>query len=282
MKQNYQLSEEQKKQFHEDGYLIIPDILDPEDCKQLLTRAHELLEELNPEKEPVFRFLAKNNDEKYFLESGDKIRYFYEKDAFDESGKLAVDKTKAVNKIGHALHELDPAFRKVSLNSTISNIARGVGMKEPRVLQSMLIFKQPRIGGVVPPHQDSTFLYTEPLSATGFWFALEDCTTTNGCLEFIPGSHKTTPITRRMKRDKEGTRTFIEGQDGEVDESRFVAGEVKAGTLVLIHGSVVHRSKHNYSDKSRYIYTFHCIDGTADYSEDNWLQPTKEMPFSAI
>lgn len=40
------------------------------------------------------------------------------------------------------------------------------------------------------PHQDSTFLYTEPLSATGFWFALEDCTNENGCLWFVPGSHK--------------------------------------------------------------------------------------------
>lgn len=43
---------------------------------------------------------------------------------------------------------------------------------------------------IVPSHQDSSFLYTEPLSAVGFWFALEDCTAENGCLSFIPGSHK--------------------------------------------------------------------------------------------
>lgn len=42
----------------------------------------------------------------------------------------------------------------------------------------------------VPSHQDSSFLYTEPLSAVGFWFALEDCTEENGCLWFIPSSHK--------------------------------------------------------------------------------------------
>jgi len=72
----------------------------------------------------------------------------------------------------------------------MKRLAHDLDFKDPRVLQSMLIFKQPKIGGVVPPHQDSTFLYTEPLSARGFWFALEDCTAQNGALSFAPGSHK--------------------------------------------------------------------------------------------
>jgi ectoine hydroxylase-related dioxygenase (phytanoyl-CoA dioxygenase family) len=50
------------------------------------------------------------------------------------------------------------------------------------VLQSMIICKQPRIGGVVPVHNDSTFLYTDPPSAVGCWVALEACTAENGCL----------------------------------------------------------------------------------------------------
>ena len=40
----------------------------------------------------------------------------------------------------------------------------------------MYIFKQPKIGGEVVCHQDSTFLYTEPESAVGFWVAIEDAT----------------------------------------------------------------------------------------------------------
>jgi ectoine hydroxylase-related dioxygenase (phytanoyl-CoA dioxygenase family) len=54
----------------------------------------------------------------------------------------------------------------------------------------MLIFKQARAGGKVAPHVDSTFLHTTPLSAVGFWFALEDVTQENGCLYYIPGSHQ--------------------------------------------------------------------------------------------
>jgi phytanoyl-CoA hydroxylase len=50
----------------------------------------------------------------------------------------------------------------------------------------MYIFKQPRIGGEVTCHQDSAFLYNDPISIAGLWFALEDATTENGCLWAIP------------------------------------------------------------------------------------------------
>ena len=49
--------------------------------------------------------------------------------------------------------------------------------------------------------------------------------------------------------------------------------EVKAGTLVLIHGNLLHKSERNLSGKSRIIYTFHVIEGQAEYDERNWLQP---------
>lgn len=109
-----------------------------------------------------------------------------------------------------ALHELDPVFRKVTLeNEKIRAVARDLAYhKDPVVLQSMVIFKQPQIGGKVPEHNDSTFLYTDPPSAVGFWFALEDCTPSNGALSFFPGSHKTSPISSRFIRMPGGTTGF--------------------------------------------------------------------------
>lgn len=53
--------------------------------------------------------------------------------------------------------------------------------------QSMLIFKQPFVGGEVVPHQDSSFLATAPLSCVGTWLALEDASRHNGCLWALPG-----------------------------------------------------------------------------------------------
>jgi len=50
----------------------------------------------------------------------------------------------------------------------------------------MYIFKQPNIGGEVTCHQDSTFIYNDPVAIAGLWFALEDATLENGCLWLFP------------------------------------------------------------------------------------------------
>lgn len=59
---------------------------------------------------------------------------------------------------------------------------------------------------------------------------------------------------------------------------------LQPGDLVLIHGAVLHKSKRNTSSRTRFAYTFHMIDSPphAGYDNKNWLQPTKEMPFSKI
>ncbi|KAI8335333.1 phytanoyl-CoA dioxygenase domain-containing protein 1 [Chlamydoabsidia padenii] len=284
------LTDEQLQQFDRDGFLVIPNYFSLEQAETLKKRADKLLDELSLEGHPMTQFSTggdsgnKHVGDEYFLDSGDKIRYFFEEGAFNEKGELTRPKEKAINKIGHGLHLLDDVFAPFSVNDNLATIARQIGFVSPKVLQSMLIFKQPYIGGKVPSHQDSTFLYTEPLSATGFWFALEDCTDENGCLWFIPGSHKDVPVTRRFVRDPNGGTTFIgdKEEDVKIDDSKYIRKEVKAGTLVLIHGSVVHKSAPNYSKKSRFIYTFHVIEGNAHYPDNNWLQPTKDAPFTSL
>jgi hypothetical protein len=76
-------------------------------------------------------------------------------DAFDSSGKLVKPKTRAINKIGHALHTLSPPFAKISITPRNRAIAHSLGFRDPNVLQSMVICKQPEIGGAVPSHQVS-------------------------------------------------------------------------------------------------------------------------------
>ena len=62
----------------------------------------------------------------------------------------------------------------------------------------MYSFKQPRIGGEVTSHQDSTFLFTEPRqTCLGLWLALEKATEENGCVWGRPGSHNE-PVRRRF------------------------------------------------------------------------------------
>jgi ectoine hydroxylase-related dioxygenase (phytanoyl-CoA dioxygenase family) len=60
--------------------------------------------------------------------------------------------------------------------------------------------------------------------------------------------------------------------------------ECNPGDLVLIHGSVLHKSGRNTGARTRFAYTFHMIESPphAVYDEKNWLQPTEAMPFSRI
>ena len=285
------LSSSQQTAFDQDGYLIIPEFLSPATTATLLQETHILLRDFPLESHPLTKFSTGEDGgahvgDNYFLESGDKIRFFFEEDAFNANGDLVKPKEKAINKIGHYLHELFTPFRETTFTHRNASIARDLGFKDPRVLQSMVICKQPEIGGKVSPHQDSTFLYTNPPSAIGFWIALEDATLENGCLSFAKGSHRRTPVTSRLVRTDGGTgfanvdgATFPEHfdmQEGRVEQEVYSPGEVKAGSLVLIHGNLLHQSEKNLSPKGRIIYTFHVIDGSYEYDRRNWLQPPEE------
>jgi phytanoyl-CoA hydroxylase len=133
----------------------------------------------------------------------------------------------------------------------------------------------------------STFLYTSPPTALGVWIALEKCTSENGALSFLPGSHLTAQIAKRFVRLPSGGTGFeqlIDPSNVSTPTGEYVLEECNPGDLVLIHGSVLHKSRRNTSPKTRFAYTFHMIDSPphAVYDEKNWLQPTEAMPFSRI
>ncbi len=146
-------------------------------------------------------------------------------------------------------------------------------------VQSQVIFKQPRIGGKVMPHQDGTFLYTHPQSCTGFWMALEDATANNGCLMGIPGSHKQGLADYRFVRSLDDESVVFEGTPPSWDVSEMITLEAEKGDLIIMHGAFVHMSHENKSSDSRWAYILHMIDGQHEWDKRNWLQRPQEMPF---
>lgn len=273
-----QLSNQQCEFFSSNGYLVIEDFFPSDVCDALRNRINLLIKN-NQDSIPQTVFSTHTNEhakEQYFLESGDKIHYFFEPDAIEPDGIVQRPLETALNKIGHALHEHDPVFKEYSRDPRIKSIAQQLGMAKLGLLQSMYIFKQPGIGAEVVCHQDSTYIFGENSDALGFWFALEDATVENGCLEVIPSSIST-PLKKRMLRS--GNEIFFEEYDDTSwPEEQSTALPVKKGSLILLHGRVPHKSKANTSDKSRHAYSLHLVDLSLPYPSANWLQWPQGIP----
>ncbi|KAK1314870.1 hypothetical protein QJS10_CPA06g02279 [Acorus calamus] len=265
------LTPEQLNLFNSQGYLVIENFSTKEELDGMTNRMKELLDSFDPSTASIFS--SKNQKEltdNHFYESAERISFFFEEKAFGDDGSLNQPKELSINKVGHALHEIDPVFKKFSNSEQLSQLLLSLGYKRPAVIQSMYLFKQPGIGGEVVPHQDNSFLYTEPPSCTGFWLALEDATITNGCLWAIPGSHKN-GLVRRFIRDDDGVH--FDRPSPSYDHNDFVPLEVKAGTLVILHGDAIHQSFENQSPKSRHAYRLHVVetDGCL-WTQDNWIR----------
>ena len=263
------------------GYIVIEDLYTEDQCNQLIHRSQYLIENnvFNNSLNSVFDTVSQSHkDDSYFLESGDKIRFFLEEKVNFSEKNFQTNKQFIVNKIGHALHDLYEVFYKFSHRKDLDMIAKSIGFQKPLLLQSMYIFKQPKFGGEVVCHQDSTFLYTEPETAVGFWVALEDATVENGCLQVASGGHKG-PL-RKLFTKKNG-KMIMKVLNTEPFPATDTILEVKKGTLVLLHGRLPHYSCENKSSKSRHAYTTHIIDGSALYPNTNWLQRSN-MPLKGF
>ena len=270
---------EQLAAYERDGFLVLDNFIERDDCDSLRVRAEELVRDFDPR--GVVSIFSTHEQTRtsddYFLESGDKIRFFFEENAFLPDGTLRQSKERSINKIGHALHDLDPVFGKFSRTEEIKQLVSDLGIADPLLLQSMYIFKQPNIGGEVTCHQDATFLYTEPLRMLGLWFALEDAGVENGCLWAIPGGHNCGLKSRFVRADGGGTR-FEVFDNTPWPEEKLQPLEVEKGTLIVLHPQLPHLSRENTSPRSRHAYTLHVIDASDHYPGSNWLQRSAAMP----
>ena len=280
-----QLTSEQVDKFEQDGYLILPEIISPSKCDILREEAKKLALSEESSDNPDDAFETRTNKQAqsdFFLESYDKIRLFYEK--IENNGDTAIEEHNWINKIGHALHQLNPVFKSFNEFSGIKSISTSLGMKEPTIVQSMYIFKSPRVGGEVSPHRDSTYLHADPQSVMGIWTAIDDATQENGCLWFAPGSHKLADSYKMIRTTENGENTTIfEGEGYNTDSLNFVPAEVKKGSVILIHGKVFHMSYKNESDAPRNAYTVHLYDkGISLWEDSNWIRKSTPSSFVSL
>ncbi len=216
--------------------------------------------------------------DRYFQESGDAIRFFLEEEAVDADGHLTRPKALAVNKLGHAMHDLDPVFSGFSRQPRLAALAKGF-FQDPLLLQSMYIFKQPGIGGEVSWHQDSTYLYTQPMSCIGFWFALEDADSSNGGMLAMPGAHRKGALAQALPSCGCRAPHYRDARSGALAGwPRSSASMRRRARWWFCTACCRITARPTALSRSRHAYTLHCIDGAAQYPADNWLRRSAQLP----
>ncbi len=278
MKESAIVGSEVQSTFAQQGYVQLDGVFSEAECDALRVRMLEIIATQSDDSATEFTTArGTHTSDLYFYNSGDKIRFFYEKNSAREGQLNPANRPRLLNKVGHALHDLDRVFSRFSRDQRFKDLSYQLGLERAVLVQSMYIFKQPNIGGEVTCHQDGTFLASEPDAVIGFWVALEDATIDNGCLWAIPGAHRE-PLRRRFVRHQDECH-FEEYSTQEFDLSAMVPLQIKKGGVIALHSRLPHMSYQNKSGKSRHAYTLHVMDARARYLDDNWLRRASHMPF---
>jgi ectoine hydroxylase-related dioxygenase (phytanoyl-CoA dioxygenase family) len=119
------------------------------------------------------------------------------------------------------------------------------------VYTSTWFIKEPGSAAIAAWHQDATYFGLRPYEHVTAWVALTDATAENGCMEFLPGSHRLGQLPHRAGVVAASVNRAGQAVVGDVDDTPAVHGPLRAGEFSLHHTLCLHRSQPNRSPGRR-------------------------------
>jgi ectoine hydroxylase-related dioxygenase (phytanoyl-CoA dioxygenase family) len=247
----FRLSDDQVQFYRENGYLPGVRILDDDQVEDL--RA-ELSEWFSPD------------------HPGRKLWYEYHSNESADADRV----------LFHALGawRIKPGFHDLLWNPAFTVPASQLLEGPVRFWHDQLFCKPAKHGGVVAWHQDySYWTRTVPMAHLTCWIGLDDSTADNGCVHYVPGSHRwpLLPITG-LAGDMEAIRQVLDDEQWEMF-SNPVAVELKAGEATFHHPLMVHGSFANSTDRPRRATVINAFrDGVRSDTDDTLLEGVPPIP----
>jgi ectoine hydroxylase-related dioxygenase (phytanoyl-CoA dioxygenase family) len=249
----YRLSREQVEFFHENGYLKGVRILSDEQVDTLREELNGLFDPQHPGNELFHEY--------HTNESPDPSRVLF-----------------------HALGawRITPGFHDLLWHPAFTVPASQLLDGAVRFWHDQLFCKPAKYGGVVAWHQDySYWTRTTPMTHLTCWIGLDDAARDNGCLHYVPGSHRweLLPITG-LAGDMDAIQTVLSPQQ----QANFkpVAVELKEGEAAFHHPLMVHGSFANSTDRERRATVINVFrDGVASNTDQPLLKGVPVVPRGA-
>lgn len=135
-------------------------------------------------------------------------------------------------------------------------------------------------GREVPWHQDGEYWPMRPLATCSVWIALDPVSTANGCMRFIPKSHKQTQLYRHHVSDRDNLVLNLELDQDQFDEAKAVNVELEPGQMSLHDVRLIHGSLANTSGQRRAALIMRYMPGTSHYDRALVQQRGKPSPFN--
>ena len=226
--------------FHEQGFLIVQNVLTADELETMRVRAEQIARGELPE--------------------GSRIKRQVEP-AVDRGEQDAQSYELSLRKMTGIALARDPAFEAHAKRARVVEMIAALLGPDLTLYQDQLFMKAPRVGSRQPYHQDQPagFFIDPPEALVTVWTALDESTEENGCLRYLPGTHRLGPLTREQRGEW---------------EARALAGELKdevplvlpPGGCGIHHGWLLHASNVNHSDKRRRGYAMHYVSSKVRYT----------------
>lgn len=216
------LTPKQLETYHQDGYLVVEDLVTPEELVALRERLRE-----------------------YTHGGRENPGLIFQVEPRIQRGELKVAQWgDGIRKID-GLVQHDDRFRRLGTHPNLLSILEPILGPDIKMFRNSLLLKPPEIGSQKGWHQDSPYWPIEPMELCSCWFPLDDATPENGCMVVLPGWHKKGPMPHRAVTDD---YVIVEDQ---IDPSQAVVCPMKAGSGLFFHSLLPHYTAPNRSDKWR-------------------------------
>jgi len=181
-----------------------------------------------------------------------------------------------------ALLPLDPCFLEFARDETILNMVGQVLGDNFALWNSSFFAKPALVGTRTPWHQDGEYWAMRPLATCTVWMAIDDATLENGCLRYIPGSHKGKRVRRHQINNAPGLALNQELTQDQFEESEAVDLVLEAGQMSLHDVYLVHGSEPNRSDHPRRGMTLRFMPTSSYYDREIERRQNASSPYPSL